>query len=372
MMTPQSIHDRTEWNGLLAAIPRGHLLQSWDWGHLKGQYGWQPLRLAWLDADKTPRAAAQILRRSIAIPGLRDRLSILYCPRGPALDWSNQSLRNQVLSHLCQIAQRHGDIFIKIDPDLAIGYGVPNETGAEEDPLGQEVLQELQDIGWRSSVDQVQFRNTLLLDLTNSEDDILSAMKQKTRYNIRLADRRGVKVRRGNLEDFDLLYHMYAETSVRDGFPIRNPTYYQDAWGSFIRDGLAQPFIASVDSEPVAAMITYRFGDTATYMFGMSRSLHREKMPNHLLQWEAIRWAKQAGCLTYDFWGAPDLLSPDDPMWGVYRFKLGYGARLVRTLGAWDYSTNALLYWLYVVVKPRLLSLLRLRGRAETRRHLHT
>ncbi len=368
-MKHEVVHDRTEWKDLLTTLPGGHLLQSWEWGHLKELYGWQAHRIAWREQG-TPHAAAQILRRAIVIPGLRDRLSILYCPRGPALDWSDETLRKRVLSELCQYAQRQGAIFLKIDPDLAIGFGLPNEPDAEEDPLGQEVLEELRETGWRSSIDQVQFRNTLLLDLTKPEDELLSAMKQKTRYNIRLAGRRGVTVRHGNLEDIGLLFHMYAETSVRDNFPIRNPAYYQDAWGEFIRLGMAQPLIAEVGSKPIAALIVYRFKDTATYMYGMSRSIHRDKMPNHLLQWEAIRWAQQVGCLTYDFWGAPDHLTPEDPMWGVYRFKLGYGARLVRTLGAWDYTSKRFQYWLYTFIMPRFLSLLRLKGRAETRREL--
>jgi lipid II:glycine glycyltransferase (peptidoglycan interpeptide bridge formation enzyme) len=90
-------------------------------------------------------------------------------------------------------------------------------------------------------------------------------------------------------------------------------------------------------------------------------------MPNHLLQWEAIRWAKEQGCTVYDFWGSPDRLDPKDPMWGVYRFKRGFGARLVRTIGAWDFPVRGTMYWLYSIVKPWFMSILRTRGRAQTR-----
>src|SRR5574342_54174 len=130
-----------------------------------------------------------------------------------------------------------------------------------------------------------KFRNTVTLDLRLSEADLLARMKQKTRYNVRLAEKKGVHVRPGSPADLDLLYRLYAETSVRDGFVIRSADYYREAWGSFIEAGLARPFIAEVEGEPVSALILFRFARTAWYMYGMSREAHREKMPNHLLQW---------------------------------------------------------------------------------------
>jgi len=94
----------------------------------------------------------------------------------------------------------------------------------------------------------------------------------------------------------------------------------------------------------------------AWYMYGASRSIHREKMPNHLLQWEAMRWAQEQGCTVYDMWGAPDVLDESDPLWGVYRFKQGFGGEFVRHIGAWDFSVSRLGYWLYTGVMPRLLA----------------
>ena len=369
-MKPTPIHDPPTWNRLIATLGGGHLLQSWEWGQLKSKYGWQAERFVWHNHDGKPRAAAQVLRRAISLPGLGDRLAVLYCPRGPILDWSDQDLRQLVFTDLATLAVERGAISIKIDPDLPLGYGIPGEKGSEEDPLGKVVVEDLLATGWRESAEQIQFRNTLSLDLRLSEDDLLAGMKQKTRYNIRLASRRGVQVRRGGQDDFDLLYRMYAETSVRDRFAIRKPEYYQDAWSAFINAELAQPFIALVEDEPIAALIVYRFGEVATYMYGMSRPYHREKMPNHLLQWEAILWAKEHGCTTYDFWGAPDQLDPQDPMWGVYRFKTGFGARFVRTMGAWDFPVHTVPYWLYTIAKPRLMSILRFKGRAQTRQYL--
>ena len=206
----------------------------------------------------------------------------------------------------------------------------------------------------------------MLVDLRPSEDELLACMKPKTRYNIRLAARRGVAVRAGGEADLDGLYRMYAETAVRDGFVIREAGYYREVWGTFLRAGLAEALIAEVSGEPVAAVWVFRFGDRAWYLYGMSRPLHREKMPNHLLQWEAMRRSKQAGCTVYDLWGAPDKFDERDPLWGVYRFKEGFGGRVVRHIGAWDLPVRPLYYRLYTEILPRWLDRMRRRGRART------
>ncbi len=366
-MKPTLVHDPETWNRSIVNLSGCHLLQSWEWGELKGKYGWRAERWIWAEEGSKPSAAAQVLSRALHLPGFGDAVEIMYSPRGPVLDWSDDAIRHLVLNDLTAMAQRRGAVSLKIDPHVVLGYGIPGEPDTENIISGQSITEELLEAGWRESREQIQFRNTLILDLRNSEEALLAGMKQKTRYNIRLAHRRGVEIRSGGNEDLDLLYQMYAETSLRDGFVIRKPEYYQDAWGVFIHAGLAQPLIATVGGETVAALIAFRFGNSATFLYGMSRDAHREKMPNHLLQWEAIRWAKEQGCAVYDLWGAPDRLDPGDPMWGVYRFKEGFGARLVRTIGAWDFPVRGSLYWLYSIVKPWLMSLLRIQGQAQTR-----
>jgi lipid II:glycine glycyltransferase (peptidoglycan interpeptide bridge formation enzyme) len=273
--------------------------------------------------------------------------SLLYVPKGPILDQDDAPAWQAVLDHLQRLTHSQGTIFIKIDPDVAIDRGA--------------VVDRLLERRWRPSAEQIQFRNTMVLDLRAGEDALLSAMKSKWRYNVRLAGRRGVTTQQGTLDDLPLLYDMYRETALRDNFVIRPFEYYQDAWGGFIESGLAQPIIARVEDEPVAMVVIFRFGDRAWYMYGASRNLHRDKMPNHLLQWEAMRWAKSVGCTVYDLWGAPDEPDEGDPMWGVYRFKQGFGATLTRHIGAYDYSASPLGYWLYTVAKPRLLRLMRRR-----------
>ena len=342
----------SEWNTLIEPLPHAHILQTWEWGEFKNRYGWSALHYVWRNDAGRPAAAAQVLVRS----ALRGAVRVLYVPKGPLLDWADESLRTRVLADLESLARRERAIFIKIDPDLP----------AQETP-GAALTLDLGHRTWDFSQDQIQYRNTVTLDLRPSEEQILADMKQKTRYNVRLAEKKGVCVRLGGAADLDPLYQMYAETSVRDGFIIRAPEYYRDAWGSFIQAGLAQPLIAEVEGQPVSALILFVFAKKAWYMFGMSRETQRDKMPNHLLQWEAMRWAKAHGCATYDFWGAPDEFVESDPLWGVWKFKQGFGGKIVRHIGAWDFAPSRPLYRLYTQVMPRVLAVMRRRGRQQTR-----
>ncbi len=347
------------------------MLQSWQWGQEKARLGWQPTTYVWRDGRGLVQAAALILLRTVATGGFALQPRLLYAPKGPLLDWSNASLRSIVLNDLQTYTHKQGAIFIKIDPDVRLGTGIPGSTAAVEDANGALVKAELDQRGWRFSGEQIQFRNTVQIDLTVAEDELLARMKQKTRYNINLAQRKGVQVRLGGLEDLDLLFQMYAETSVRDGFVIRDRNYYHSVWGSFIRAQMAEALVAEVEGQPVAAVIIFRFGGKAWYLYGMSRELHRQAMPNFLLQWEAIHRAKAAGCTVYDLWGAPDEFVESDPLWGVYRFKEGLAGSVVRTLGAWDYPAQPFVYKLYTQILPRLLDIMRRRGKAQTRREVN-
>jgi lipid II:glycine glycyltransferase (peptidoglycan interpeptide bridge formation enzyme) len=375
------------WNSLISKLPNPHFLQTYEWGRVKAKYGWMPLYVVWtdngqffvmkdtdhwsLDTDHCV-AAALILKRQILRNGFAARLSILYSPKGPLLDWSDEVLRKRVLNDLQAFAKKQGAIFLKTDPDVVLGTGVPQAEDDYIDKGGQVVMSELKRRGWLYSSDQIQFKNTVLIDLNPSEEELLAQMKQKTRYNIRLAEKKGVNLRVGNQEDLGMIYKMYAETSIRDSFVIRDEDYYKTVWNLFMKAGepACEPLIADVNGEPVAAIFVFYFAERAYYVYGMSRDKHREKMPTYLLQWEAIKRAKAMGCRVYDLWGAPDVLDESDSMWGVYRFKEGLGGKVVRTLGAWDFAPHPFWYKLYSEIIPRALDVMRSRGKARTKQSL--
>ncbi len=359
-----------EWDERIAGFPNAHLLQTWEWAQVKAAYGWQPLPLIW------EGAAAMVLKRQVLNRGFAARLCILYVPKGPLFALSDSALQARVLADLESFARQQGAILLKIDPDVVLGLGVPGQDGASGDEHGLRFQSDLLRRGWHFSESQVQFRNTVFIDLRQPESQLLENMKQKTRYNVRLAEKKGVRVRTGTPDDIPLLYRMYAETSVRDGFVIRDEAYYRTVWQAFMRSPSstvqpwAEPLLAEVDGEVVAAIFVFYFAGRAYYLYGMSRESHREKMPNYLLQWEAIQRAKSRGCTCYDLWGAPDEFNENDSLWGVFRFKEGLGGRVVRTLGAYDYPASPLWYRTYTQLVPRLLDLMRLRGKARTRRVL--
>lgn len=356
----------SDWNRTILDLPGAHLLQTEEWAAVKARNNWTSLYRTWGKPGKLPVAAALTLFRRIPMQGLSARVSVAYAPKGPLLDWSDRELRTRVLGEMIRDAKKKGAIFLKIDPEIRLGTGVPGMEDEQPNASGEQIVTELQSQGWVFSQDQVQYRNTVMVDLTRSEDDLLAAMKQKTRYNVRLAGKRGVVIRRGTASDFERLYRMYAETSARDGFVIRDQGYYLSLWNTFFDARLLDPLIAEVDGEAVGAVIVFRFAKTAIYMHGMSTNEHREKMPNYLLQWEAMRAAKAAGCTQYDLWGAPDKFSPEDGMWGVYRFKEGFNGTVVRHIGAWDYPIRPLFYRLYTNILPKFLGTMRRRGMART------
>jgi peptidoglycan pentaglycine glycine transferase (the first glycine) len=349
----KTIHNRDEWDHILGLLPNAHVLQTWDWGDIKSHWGWTAQRLLWVDGD-TPVAAAQILRRPIP----RTPWSFLYVSKGPALDYTDATLVAQVLADLEVYAKRARALFIKIDPDVPRQYGEPQADQPLETE-GQVMVDLLVQRGWRYSPEQIQFRNTVMLNLTPEPEDLLAVMKSKWRYNIRLAERKGVVIRRGNSDDIANFYRMYAETAARDGFLIRPEAYYREVWQRFLEAGQAEMLLASVADEMVAGLILFIFGQTAWYMYGASTEQHRQLMPNHLLQWRAICRARERGCTRYDLWGAPDVFDETDRMWGVYRFKQGFGGQVVQRVGAFDYPVNRPLYWAFIVTLPRLRFLMR-------------
>ncbi|HET7009378.1 MAG TPA: peptidoglycan bridge formation glycyltransferase FemA/FemB family protein [Anaerolineales bacterium] len=359
--------DRGEWDSALLAFREAHILQAWMWGEFKAKVGWSPTRHVWTEGGRIVGAAQVLERRWPSRRGLPSA-GLLYAPKGPIVDWSSEGTVRPILEDLERLAVRRRAIFLKIDPDVpAPVAGVSAESGSNP---GSRISEVLCSLGWKPSNEQIQFRSTFRLDLGLDEQDLLARMKSKTRYNIHLAERRGVRVRPAGLEDLDLLYSMYAETAVRDGFVIRPRPYYLDAWGVPLRSDRAKALIAEIEGRPVAGLILFHFGSTAWYFYGMSRSAHRQDMPTYLLQWEAIRWAKAQRFTTYDMWGAPDTSDPEDPMFGLYRFKAGFGADHMRMLGAWDYPARPGLYRLYSTVLPRLLNVMRGRQIRRTRREI--
>jgi peptidoglycan pentaglycine glycine transferase (the first glycine) len=319
-------NELAQWDAFIDGHRFGHLLQTWGWGELKAGAGWHPLRLALWDREHgSIAAAAQILCR--AAPHLPPRLgSFVYIPKGPVIDWYQPALCDAFFAQLNRFLRKQGVITLRMEPHL------------EMLPAANDCLME--------SISNTQFYpaapiqpvRTIMLDLAPDEDALLANMKEKWRYNVRLAGRKGVTVRTAQSEDdVRSWYALLQTTSQRDRFGIHTFAYYLKAWRIFAPRKQAQLFLADVQGQLLAGIFVGLAARQAIYLYGASSSAQRSLMPNYLLQWHAIQWAKQQGATSYDFWGIPATDSEDEAMAGVYRFKRGWGGRVVRLVGCYEH-----------------------------------
>ncbi len=326
-----SVEQRELWDRFVNEHPQGHFLQSWGWGELKAASGWHPLRLAlWDTASNEIVAAAQVLRRTA--PHVSLRLGHLaYIPKGPVLDWSNEVLCDAFFTQLHRLLRLYGAIVLRIELGQEVGT---DESTVTLKRLAQQKMH---------STQAVQPLRTIILDITPDETTLLAQMKEKWRYNVRLAGRKGVTVRVAEtIEDVQTWYTLLETTGERDQFGIHTLAYYIQVWRTFTPDDMVRLFLAESNGQLLAGIFVSVFARQAIYLYGASSNEQRQLMPNYLLQWEAIRWAKSCGAHSYDFWGIPETEAEDEAMAGVYRFKRGWGGRVVQFPGCYEYVYHPL------------------------------
>jgi len=353
-MTPTAL----AWDAFVAGHSGGHILQTSRWARLKCAFGWS-MDLALVGAPGQAGAPTAGGRDAIAAGAslLFRRLpwgqTLAYAPKGPVVDWTDAPLVQALLAEMRRICRKRRAALLKIEPDLASSPDVNRILGG---------------YGFTPSGQHVQPLSTIHLDLTADDDALLARMKPKWRYNIRLAARKGVQVRQGTPQDLPRIQALMETTGKRDGFAIHSLDYYALATQLFVPAGLASWLVAEHEGQTLAAIAVFALGRKAWYMWGASGEEGRNLMPNHALQWAAIRWARERGCAVYDLWGIPaeagEASAPpaseetggDAGLWGVYRFKQGFGGQVVRYTGAWDCPlspTGHLLYRLALRLRAR-------------------
>jgi lipid II:glycine glycyltransferase (peptidoglycan interpeptide bridge formation enzyme) len=352
--------ERERWNAFVTRHPKGHFLQLWEWGQVKAATGWEPLPVV-LEKDGVITAAMLILKRKLPLP-LVDKC-IFYSPRGPVVDIHDETLCRQLADGVAGVAREHGAVFLKIDPDVE----------AADDVFRRVLLQ----LGFRKNVTGLDFEGVqpgfvFRLDIRPSAEELLEAMHGKTRYNIRLAQRKGVTVRRSeDKADLPVFYDILRETAERDRFLIRGARYFSVIWDQMVTGGHAAVFIAQTETgQPVAGTLAMILGNKAWYLYGASSNQHRSLMPNYLIQWEMILWAKEQGCTLYDFRGVSGDLREDNPLYGLYRFKKGFSGELTEFIGDWDKVYAPLYYTLWTRALPVYRGLLRRRARSGKDRQM--
>ncbi|MFN3491400.1 MAG: lipid II:glycine glycyltransferase FemX [Anaerolineales bacterium] len=315
----------SEWNHFLANHPNTHLLQMGEWGELKKDFGWKPVRII------SGNIGAQILFRKLPLG-----LTIGYMPK-LAVSSQQSTVSVDFWDEVDLVCKKQNAIFLKLEPDAWI----------EEFNLQLSTF--------KPSTHNIQPPNTIIITIKENEEQILARMKPKCRYNIRLAEKKGVTVRAW--DDIEAFHRMMLITGGRDNFGVHTKEYYQRAYALFHPKGICELLVAEYEGKPLASLMVFANGKRAWYVYGASNNEERNRMPTYLLQWEAIRWAKSKGCEEYDLWGVPDedeetleanFETRNDGLWGVYRFKRGFGGELKRAAQALDKVYNPLLYWMYL------------------------
>ena len=290
---------------------RCHFLQSTEWAQVKDS--WKNEIITIRDKDGNIEAGMSILIRKIGFLG-----SIMYAPRGPICDITNKEVINKLIEKIKEIAKREKAFIFRWDPDVP-------DTDEEFKKIVTEAGIKLKeninhDI---NKVLQPKYEMQLTLKDKN-EEELLKSFNQKTRYNIRLAGRKGVTVEEGNENDIEEFFEILSTTSQRDQFTIRNVNYYKKVYNNMKENGHAKLYFAKYEGKRIAATLEIIYGNKAWYLYGASLREHSNVMPNYLLQWKMMKHAKECGCEYYNFGGVSGYIDEKASGYGVYKFKKGF------------------------------------------------
>ena len=319
-----------EYEAFVQSHPKGNFAQSYLWGKQKPMWQWDAIAVR--GEDGAIRGSLAVMTRKV--PGIGRTL--MYGCRGPVCDLDDRETFSQLLDGAKVLAKKYKSYVIKIDPD------VPSSNTAFSSML--------QSFGFRAkeggkNFEAIQPRYVFRLNVEGkTEEELLANFQQKWRYNIRLAERKGVTVRICGKEMVPAFSDLMLTTGVRDGFVTRKPEYFAamlDNLGEHARLYMA----FDPNDTPIAGTLAIHYGDKVWYLYGASSNEHRNLMPNYLLQWRMIQWAVETNCRIYDFRGVSGDVSEDNPLYGLFRFKQGFGGDFTEFVGEMDLVLSPVIYW---------------------------
>ncbi|NUM25562.1 MAG: peptidoglycan bridge formation glycyltransferase FemA/FemB family protein [Candidatus Buchananbacteria bacterium] len=324
---------KEHWDNFVKSnAPDGGLLHSWQWGELQKTLDRKIIRLAAVNGEGALQAAALIVKHELPF-----EYNYLYCPRGPVINTMEIDDLNSLFAEMKRLAREEKSFLIRVDPPWLLG----NEK-------------RLIDNGFRKGEYEIQPKCTLMLDLSKTQEELLAAMKPKTRYNIGLAMRKGVKIRvSSEISDIESFWQLMKQTAKRDGFSPHHKEHYKKMFEVMSQDETVKLFLAEYDGKIVAANMISFFGKVAIYLHGATADMYRDVMAAYLLQWEAILAAKQAGYTYYDFGGTNGPSYYNKKWEGITRFKTGFGpdTKITEYVGSHDLITNPVVFSIYKFVK---------------------
>ncbi len=325
-----------------------HPLQSWAWGEFRKKTGVAVERVGFFE-NGTLIKAFQVFFHPIP----HFNVTAGYLPKGEMPD-------EEHLTTLRQLGKKHNALFIKLEPNIA--QKVDNQSSAHSS-IADFLLA-------RGCVEGKSLftKYTFQLDTAHSEEDLFSNLNSKTRYNVNLAFKKGVKIVENTSEEgINQYLEILAETTQRQGFYAHGPEYFKTMWQSLGQTGMMRIFNAVYEDQVLVSWVMFIFNGKMYYPYGASRSIHREVMASNLMMWEMIRLAQNLGCTSFDMWGS---LGPEpdekDPWYGFHRFKKGFGGDLVEFLGTYDLVLNPQMYSLYRIAEDWRWKFLRLKTKLQS------
>ena len=320
---------------------RSHILQSAQWGKVKS--AWTNEFVIVRDACGKIEGTMSILIRKIPM----FPCTFMYAPRGPVCDLHNKEVLKKITDGAKEIAKQYNAMTLKIDTD----------TPADD----LEYASIMKELGYKLKNDYynlegVQARFLMRVDLENkTEEELLAGFHHKTRYNIRVAQKKGVQIKIGTREDIPTFFNLMKTTGERDGFVIRDIDYFYrmyDALGEYCRIFLAYAGEDENNLECVSGTMAGLYGNKCLYLYGASGNKYRNYMPNYLIQWEMIRWSLENGCTVYDLRGVPGIIEDENnPIYGLYKFKKGFAGQATEMIGEFDLAIKPLWHWLFKVAE---------------------
>lgn len=334
-ITVLEITDRDQWDDFLTSQPRGHLLQSYEWGELNKYLGGRVYRRGVLENGHMVGAmqfTVSPVPLPMPVPGLR--FNWLYCSRGPTVESPNSPALAALIENVQAIAQQEHAVVLRLEPNIA-----------DDDPYLEDWIAAYARLSFQTNPTAVHGRRSWVLDIHPDSEQLLANFKTTWRQNVRIAERKGVIIREAKGEaDFDAYYDLLKITSERDDFFIHSKDYHKEILREFASKGDAILYLAEHEGEAIAAKMLIRFGDWCWDMFGASSNNKRNLKPTYLLQYRCIQWAKSKGCSYFDFRTIPEVLEPGEEMWGVYEYKKGFGGFSRLNMPTQDYVYRPLIY----------------------------
>ncbi len=323
-----SENEKDTWNEFLEKNESGHLFQTFEWGEFKKTQAWKSRRIMLKESETGEiRAVLAILEKRVPLLGLK----VWYLPRGPVLDFQNRELLEQILEFLIDLARKNKVMAVKISPEVILSEKT------------KWILGLLKDKGFKETKHYELHKCTIRLDLTDDIGKIYSGFKKNTRWEIRKAQKDGVLVKRGEDEkDVKIFYQLYSQAMGKDRLPY---SYFKNLWETFKEDTLS--LIAFWQGIPVSAVFVSSFNKRAMYLFGGTNRKKPTHYASQLLQWEAIKWAKNQGIEVYDFQGIPCSKPKNPHEKGVLQFKDGFSGEAKELVGEFDCAFFPILYQIF-------------------------